>query len=500
LDVGIGSNLALGDEINAFVQANAGRFGVQSTIWRDIGKNLVDNEGGPAGSTYKSGGHFDHVHIQFANGATADVGPDGVMTFNVPQSVNPGPDFGLPEPPEARQSDLPPKELVTRNPDPNGPPFIPVHSGTGDEPGTPVKINPSTGKPWTPQETADLYNQPGMELQYDATELINPSDVNAPGLFQGTQEEMLDALKAQYPILSSIDAGIKNNFEGMTLEQAQAQAEALNPILDALEAQGTPASRAMFQAVEGMQGAISSEFGLAQISPLDIATQIGDSVVGIASDIFNVIGSAIETIGTTKEFADTLVRGVANTEDLFNIVDHIQQFIKFGADVAGAVSSITSAMATIVGASSAASGGGDAGGGMAAATALQGLSAISSFIQSGLEAFNAVVDLGQEAYRIIGSYVGDFLGYLTGGAAGQLAGNVKFLLDEKTNELLAYSVDNPGDKRSHNLPFQNTNPDARNQQIGTINVYGGPGQDPRDNTRQMMFQVKAAQFAAPTGQ
>jgi hypothetical protein len=36
------------------------------------------------------------------------------------------------------------------------------------------------------------------------------------------------------------------------------------------------------------------------------------------------------------------------------------------------------------------------------------------------------------------------------------------------------------------------------QGIGTVNVYGGPGSDPRDNTRQMMYQVKAAGFAGAT--
>lgn len=50
-----------------------------------------------------------------------------------------------------------------------------------------------------------------------------------------------------------------------------------------------------------------------------------------------------------------------------------------------------------------------------------------------------MIDLTQEAMRIAGTYVGDFLGYLTGGPGGPLAGrNVKYLLDQKTNQLLAY--------------------------------------------------------------
>lgn len=48
--------IALGNEILAFVMANAGRFGLQDAIWRDT----YYTPGGPRGSGY---GHFDHVHI-----------------------------------------------------------------------------------------------------------------------------------------------------------------------------------------------------------------------------------------------------------------------------------------------------------------------------------------------------------------------------------------------------------------------------------------------------
>jgi hypothetical protein len=115
-----------------------------------------------------------------------------------------------------------------------------------------------------------------------------------------------------------------------------------------------------------------------------------------------------------------------------------------------------------------------------------------------MQGANAVIDLAQEAYRIVGSYVGDFLGYLVGGSGGQLEGNVKFLLDKQTNQLLTYGADNPQDKRTHNMAFKTPNEDARNQLVGNINVYGGPGSDPRDNTRQMMFQIKQAQMTQAT--
>jgi hypothetical protein len=47
LDIMIGSNMGLGDTINADVQSQAGRFGVKYTMWR-----VAD--------------HFNHVHVTVA--------------------------------------------------------------------------------------------------------------------------------------------------------------------------------------------------------------------------------------------------------------------------------------------------------------------------------------------------------------------------------------------------------------------------------------------------
>jgi len=152
----------------------------------------------------------------------------------------------------------------------------------------------------------------------------------------------------------------------------------------------------------------------------------------------------------------------------------------------------------LVGAAGQGAAGSDMGGAQGAAMALQAASQVAAMIQAALETVNAVIDLGQEAYRIIGSYVGDFLGYLVGGPGG-LQGDVKFLLDQTAGKLYAYGSDNPLAKAQHNVP--GSVPRETFQQVaGQINVYGGPGSDPRDDTRQMMFQVKAAQLAGATAQ
>ncbi|KDE99839.1 glycoside hydrolase [Mycolicibacterium aromaticivorans JS19b1 = JCM 16368] len=48
--------IALGDQIRAYALANAGRFGLQDVIWRDV----YSTPAGPQATGY---GHFDHVHI-----------------------------------------------------------------------------------------------------------------------------------------------------------------------------------------------------------------------------------------------------------------------------------------------------------------------------------------------------------------------------------------------------------------------------------------------------
>ncbi|MDY6999168.1 MAG: glycoside hydrolase [Actinomycetota bacterium] len=53
---GSAAGIALGDEILAFVLANAGRFGLQDVIWR----GTYYTPSGPSGSGY---GHYDHIHV-----------------------------------------------------------------------------------------------------------------------------------------------------------------------------------------------------------------------------------------------------------------------------------------------------------------------------------------------------------------------------------------------------------------------------------------------------
>lgn len=298
-----------------------------------------------------------------------------------------------------------------------------------------------------------------------------------------TQDQMLEELKKQTPLLGEAIDVSKKDSPG-----EEESIKALTTIQSLMDQQGeakTPAQKQQMSALESLSSNIKGKTGLTEgANPVDTATNIAGAATSIAGDVLGAMQSWIEAVGATKAIADTLVRGVANTEDVMGLIDNFQKYIQFAADVAGAVGSIASAAGSFTG-------GADFG-------ATSAVGTVASLVSGALEAYNAAIDLGQEAYRIIGSYVGDFLGYLTGGVAGQLEGDVKFLLDEKTNQLLTYSTSNPQDKRTFDGIGGATNPEQRNQAIGQINVYGGPGSDPRDNTRQMMYQVRAAQFAGAT--
>ena len=131
--------------------------------------------------------------------------------------------------------------------------------------------------------------------------------------------------------------------------------------------------------------------------------------------------------------------------------------------------------------------------------AAQAISAVSQIVSGALQGVNAAIDLGKEAWEVFGSYAGQFMGLMAGNG-NMLTGNVRFLMDERAGQLMAYSADNPNNKFAHNIPGVNPQTTAANgNTIGQINMYSGPGSDPRDDTRNMLYMVQAAQVQGALG-
>lgn len=362
----------------------------------------------------------------------------------------------------------------------------------------PGDINPGTQKPYTPEEIKAL--QDAMPLQFTLPDGMTMED------FQTAQQTFgninsTQALTASMMQENAILQGkaVQDNPTAYTESQISSVLVGLDDYIGNQKNLDTAVSRAQAAQAENIKSSIMSSAGMTQQeNPIDTVANIASQSFSVASDVIGTIVSGIEAIGAGEDIARTLVRGVEGTEQVSRLVDDVQKFIDFGGKVAGTVASISGLAASFAGAGAS---GDPSGGASGAAAALGTVSTIAGLVQAGFDTANAVIDLTQEAVRIAGGYVGDFLGYLVGGPnGGPLNGNIKFLLDKQTNQLLTYSAENPLDKRTFDLPFTTNSTSSRQQGIGTINVYGGPGSDPRDLTRQMMYQVNSAQYAGALGQ
>lgn len=221
--------------------------------------------------------------------------------------------------------------------------------------------------------------------------------------------------------------------------------------------------------------------------------QAAGSIVG---DAFQIFDDVIQNIGALANTTDTLVRGIANTEDINHLIDNFQTFLTTAADIAKLVSDSLSLAAGIAGMAQGAGGGfggGDVGG--AVVGGLQTASAIAALVQAGIDAVNQGIDLAQMVYRQVTKYLGVFEGFLLGGpTAGQLGGNVRMLLNTRTNQILAYSEDNPLNKEVHNMPtwmarsYGGIQPTPVLQQA-QVNIYAGPGQTPKDMMSESMWLI-----------
>ena len=507
---------ALGDKINQWAIANADQIGLTDTIWQDFWQPTDGSNGGKGnflGRTNQGpdAAHQSHVHLTFAPGASIDMSgiqmtPDEA-TKQAAKSKQDAAKTALEKlqeqygPPILDARDIPKQESYMKFNEATGAYELYTPHGKENLPG-PGPINFETGKPYTAAEAQKWAKD--NPLQFTPPEGMTPERlnqlINDPAFTNTSQREALDARAATNPdIAKALEiAQDPKAFDNRNDEVIQALTSIDTEIIK-LNNEDTPGSKLIAQDLESVKSSIMDSAGYAQnANPIDTVSGIIGQAAGVASDIIGTITTSIEAIGAAKDTADVLVRGVSGTKEVSRVVDNVQKFIDLGSKIAGSVASVSGLIGSIAGAA----GSGDSSGASSGvAAALGSISTVASLIQAGFETANAVIDISQEVVRIAGGYVGDFLGYLVGGpGGGPLAGNVKFLLDNQTNQLLAYSANNPLDKRTHNMPFAPHNTESRQQGIGTINVYGGPGSDPRDLTRQMMYQVNSAQYAGALSQ
>lgn len=226
-----------------------------------------------------------------------------------------------------------------------------------------------------------------------------------------------------------------------------------------------------------------------QQSPIDQVQSIASGISSIAGEAFQVFDDIITNIVAAADMTSQLVRGFENTEDINRFIDNFQTFIKTAADVAQLTSTVLSFAGGLAGM-------GGPMGGQQAAAGLQAASAIAAVVSAALTTTNAVIDLTQDAYKMVTKYGAIFAGYMLGGPeAGALAGNVRMLLNTRTGELYAYSQENPDLKETKNLPswmarsYGGVRPGEAPQT--QVNIYTGPGANPKNLISDTMWLVNS---------
>lgn len=375
--------------------------------------------------------------------------------------------------------------------DANGKP-IPIKKAGSGKTGTGTKGKATPTVPLTAdQKQLDLTapeNAPPAGPPVDLNAKLTTDELQKisqnTGITASSQNDIIRQLRSND---SNLDSAIRTAKDP---NSSSADTSAALAVIDA-ESQkqkktDTPASRGTSSALDSITSTAASDKGLTQQeNPVDTTSNIAGGAFGVVGDAFKVIDGVINSIGAVSNISDTLVRGISNTEDIYNMVDQVQKFLDLAVSIGQTVTDGLSLASTI--ASAAGSAGGPIGGG--AAGGLAAASTAASLITSAISAVNAGIDLAQEAYRIFGSYFGEFLGFLTGSGT-KLEGDVKFLLDTTTNTVKAYSADNPQLKYDHALPFSSAKTPA--PKVGDINVFPARGDDPAAISQRMMFAVKTA--------
>lgn len=334
--------------------------------------------------------------------------------------------------------------------------------------------------------TQDLVLPSGAPL----SQLVDDSAKNL-----SVNDRLLNAYLQGNPALAQqIDAA---KTPGASDDQVLTTLNTVSSTIKDLQAQDAVGNKNTIAALQSTQTQIAQSAGFQQAPNAISAVSGAVSGVGSAiTSVFQVAQGTLDALAATQDIADRLVYGLRSTADVGKIVDDIQKYITLAADVAGSVASIASAVGSILGAA----GGADpSGGASGAATAVQGVAAIAGLVQGALAGVNMAIDYAQQIAHIVGTYTGRILSRLVAGYGGTpLMGDVRFLLNKNTGQLITYSEDNPGNQNTlngnafinglHGWNGSNPNPQNNIQ----WNVYAGPGQSPGEMLNEVNWMYETA--------
>lgn len=356
---------------------------------------------------------------------------------------------------------------------------------SGVQLGTQVSI----GGPWHPENQAKghLTNaragaapflaalSPSTGLPVNVTQMTDSVTRPLQGVFDNTSS------------LPTIPSGLEQ-YRDLLANRPQSQEEAvswLQRIDGAIADQnrlGTPQSQQAAERLGAMRSQTMSSFGLQEgPSMLEQAEDIFNGISGIASSVFETFDAGLKYIGAWKTVGDVLVRGIANTQDIMTLVDQWQIGLDFWNKLIQTGSQIASFAGQFTG-----------GQDMGITSAVGGVLGIVSQVMT---AINTGIDMWQEAYKITTKYLGRFLTSWLGFPG---ATDMRFLLDEVTGQVQAYTSENPRNKHTFNTLPRALGKQYPERQAPTNNlyIYQGPGQDPRDTMDDAMFTIRQSGVGA----
>lgn len=291
-------------------------------------------------------------------------------------------------------------------------------------------------------------------------------------------------------LAKSIETGSPTVDESVKLLQRgnASDAEVIRALQDIDDTIATTTDRGVHDDLESLKTTIMDERGIKEFDPYEGASDdVFADVLSVAQGIVGLFDTIESGINSATSAAELFIRGFANTKDVNTFVDSVQGVFSSVGEVISTVSSVISTVASLAALAG------------AAIPGVGQIAAVASAVTGGIGNVNAVVDLAQQVFKIVGRFAGGILSAVAGGPNGPLMGDVRVLLDTNDNTIKTWSDDNPDDKRVRSLsngqPITNQN-NSSTQAVGTLQVFGGPGDDPNKVMADAMFAIRASQIGA----
>ncbi|QFG10569.1 tail length tape measure protein [Gordonia phage Gibbin] len=289
---------------------------------------------------------------------------------------------------------------------------------------------------------------------------------------EDTAAQQLEALRAQNQTLDQTIKTLQN--PDSTDEQIIGSLQDLDTTIKNTE---DPDIR---EQLEQIRDNTMTDRGIKEYDPEEGKSEdpIGDTI-GIAQNVLGIYNAMSSGFQNAGQLFEMMVRGIENTKDINDMVDGFQSIV---STITGIVDTVVSVAGTVASLAALA--------GAAVPGVGQALAAVSA-VTGGIGQVQSVVDLIQDAFSIVGRWVGSALSWLVGGGQGPLKGDVKALLDTNNQTLKFWSSDNALNKSSFNLdPFNMFQDRETGMTTNQYNIYANPNAPASEIVNELGYAMR----------